>query len=85
MPDRDGQPVFVLRASDPLAPILVSLWAALREKAGEDRRKISEARSLAMTMVRWQRANSNADESEGFIPAPKKADIVPPPGNGDGT
>jgi hypothetical protein len=51
----DDEPLFILLARDPLAPILVSLWAALREKEGEGADKIAEARHCAVEMMRWRR------------------------------
>lgn len=39
------EPMFVLLARDPSAPLLVSLWATIREKLGnEDPAKVEEAR-----------------------------------------
>jgi hypothetical protein len=50
------EPYFVLRAKDPLAPVLVELWAALRRLASEgEYSKLQEARNCAQTMRAWRR------------------------------
>lgn len=49
----DDEPMFVLLARDPLAPILVELWASLR--AGDDDEKVIEAQAVAEEMRRWRR------------------------------
>lgn len=57
-----NEPMFVLLARDKHAPILVSLWAALRELEGEDYKKVSEARSLSIEMTRWRRNRKRAEK-----------------------
>jgi hypothetical protein len=47
------EPMFVLLARDPSAPLLVELWSLIREKLGEDPVKIEEARGCAMAMHDW--------------------------------
>ena len=47
------EPMFVLLARDRYAPILVMLWAELREAAGEDPDKVQEARDCADDMTAW--------------------------------
>ena len=49
------EPIFVLRAKDPLAPILVRLWVELRELSGEDNNKLNEAVDCSHEMDRWRR------------------------------
>jgi hypothetical protein len=50
------EPMFVLLARDPLAPILVKMWAELREEStsGDDD-VIDEARECADAMERWRK------------------------------
>lgn len=47
------EPIFVLRAQDRLAPILVRLWAMLAWANGAPQPKISEANVCAMKMEDW--------------------------------
>ena len=49
------EPMFVLLARDPLAPILVELWASLREHAAGTPSKVKEARACALDMRKWRR------------------------------
>lgn len=51
------EPMFILLARDPHAPALVEAWATLREKTGEDPRKIQEARQCANSMKAWRAVN----------------------------
>lgn len=44
------EPMFVLLGRDPFAPDLVDTWADLREAAGDDPRKVQEARQCAEAM-----------------------------------
>lgn len=48
------EPMFVLLARDPLAPILVSLWADLREHAAGNPSKVFEARTCSNEMRKWR-------------------------------
>src|SRR5882757_2651390 len=57
----DDEPLFTLLARDPLAPILVSLWAALREHGGDDKKKVSEARTCAVAMLKWRRDREDCE------------------------
>ena len=55
----DDEPVFVLRAQDILAPILVNLWAQLANLSPQGPcPKTLEARSLAALMGDWQRRHN---------------------------
>jgi hypothetical protein len=47
------EPMFILLARDPLAPILVEAWASLREHAVGNPSKVAEARECAKTMRTW--------------------------------
>lgn len=54
----DDEPVFVLRAKDPAAPVVVRTWAELSDVTKtHESEKINEARALADHMVEWQKAN----------------------------
>lgn len=48
------EPMFVLLARDPLAPILVELWASLRAHAAGNPSKVAEARNCAQSMRDWK-------------------------------
>jgi hypothetical protein len=45
--------MFVLLARDPMAPLLVEIWADVRANLVKDQDKIAEARQCAATMRRW--------------------------------
>ncbi len=62
------EPMFVLLARDPLAPILVRLWADLREHAAGNPSKVFEARDCAIDMEKWKHRQRAAS------PAPSPAD-----------
>ena len=51
----DDEPIFVLRANDPLAPLLVREWANryYDEKKPTTRKKVDEARACAIAMELW--------------------------------
>lgn len=62
----DDEPMFILLARDPLAPILVDLWAELRgfrEDTKENRDKIREADWCAAEMKAWRRAKEASGDS----------------------
>jgi hypothetical protein len=48
------EPMFILLARDPLAPLLVRLWADLRAQAGGNQSQVNEARSCAAAMEMWR-------------------------------
>jgi hypothetical protein len=50
----ESEPIFVLRAQDQLAPLVVRAWAKLAHQAGVPRAKIQEAHALADAMDAWQ-------------------------------
>ena len=50
------EPMFVLLARDPLAPILVDLWASLRAHSAGNPSKVQEARQCAESMREWKRS-----------------------------
>lgn len=47
------EPMFVLLARDPLAPLLVRLWADLRERERGNSSKVFEARTCAIDMEKF--------------------------------
>lgn len=50
----EDEPMFILLARDPLAPVLVELWATLREDMDiGNPDKPDEARACAMAMRTW--------------------------------
>lgn len=51
------EPMFVLLARDPLAPILVEHWAALRSHLAGNPSKTIEAREVAARMRVWRAQN----------------------------
>lgn len=54
--DRAGldEPLFVLRAQDSIAPVVVMLWALNAGMHGVPQEKIEKARACAERMRRWQ-------------------------------
>ena len=50
----DDEPLFILRAQDTMAPIIVELWAACAEALGVPAEKVIEARLCAETMRAWE-------------------------------
>ena len=51
----DDEPLFVLRANDPLAPAAVAAWAGLAfDTELHDRTKVTGARRIAEEMRRWR-------------------------------
>ena len=51
----DDEPMFVLLARDPFAPMLVELWANMRENAVGNPSKVAEARRCARDMREFRR------------------------------
>ena len=58
------EPMFILLARDKDAPLIVKLWALLREQAVEmgakppaDLAQVAEARQCAYEMERWRRSH----------------------------
>jgi hypothetical protein len=50
---KPDEPMFILLGRDPMAGILVRLWARLRDDAGEDPAKVEEAVRCAAEMERY--------------------------------
>jgi hypothetical protein len=53
----DDEPVFVLRAQDELAPLVVAAWASMAADVGHRPDKVTEAMKCADQMRLWQAAN----------------------------
>ena len=51
----DDELVFVLRAKDVLAPVVIRIWAVLARAGGARLPKVREAEVLAGEMESWQR------------------------------
>jgi len=47
------EPVFTLRGCDPLAPVLVRMWAAQRWQEGASPAMVADARATADAMTAW--------------------------------
>lgn len=47
------EPMFVLLGRDPLASLLVGMWAEIRREMGEDPEQIAEADACSDAMLRW--------------------------------
>jgi len=59
----DDEPYFVLRAKDPMAPVLIRLWAEARRVQYGDYAKLDEALHCAAEMERWRIAHPEAKPS----------------------
>ncbi len=49
----ENEPLFVLRAQDQLADLVVRYWADLAQRAGVRQELLSEARKVADEMQQW--------------------------------
>lgn len=56
----DNEPLFVLLGRDPDAPLLVEMWAALRERKGNAPAKVREARECARAMREYRELGVHA-------------------------
>ena len=66
------EPMFVLLARDPLAPVLVRLWADLREHFADNPPKVREARTCAYAMEIWRTARILRSLKSSGIEADKR-------------
>ena len=66
-----GEPVFVLRARDPLAPHLIALWAALRK--GDTASAVSIFSDTVSDPAYYYRNAPNGYQSEKVLSASAKA------------
>jgi hypothetical protein len=48
-----NEPIFVLRAQDEIAPIVIRAWAAIAENRGTPAAKVADARAIADVMEAW--------------------------------
>lgn len=60
------EPMFILLGRDQDAPVLVRLWASLRQRAGERQEKVAEALACARSMDDWRRGKNPASEPATF-------------------
>ena len=58
------EPMFVLLARDPSAPLLVAFWALIREKMGDDPDKVNEALTCGEAMERWLKEHADAKKTD---------------------
>ena len=61
------EPYFCLIARDRHAPALLELWAAMREKEGEDPDSVAEVRRVADEMRAWAQAKGKVVMSLGAV------------------
>lgn len=54
------EPLFVLLARDPMASVLVDLWASLRDHLAGNPSKVLEARECAQAMRDWRQRQVSA-------------------------
>ena len=57
----DDEPIFVLRANDPLAPHIVEQWAILARVDLVRQEKPGEAEHVAAAMRQWRAARRRGD------------------------
>ncbi|HXZ86498.1 MAG TPA: hypothetical protein VEI82_13525 [Myxococcota bacterium] len=50
----DDEPLFVLRATDKIAPAVVHFWILQAKAAGTPEKKLREAQLLMIEMQKWQ-------------------------------
>jgi len=55
----DDEPIFVLRARDPVAPTIVRMWSMVAALMGVPAVKTTEARNFAYHMEEWQEKNGS--------------------------
>jgi hypothetical protein len=63
------EPMFVLLGRDPCAPMLVQIWAKLREKMGEDPEKVQEAIECSLAMGAWANTHAKSEKIQKFVEA----------------
>ena len=57
----DDEPLFVLRSTDSLAPVLVREWVRRAREQGVGEAKLQEAEQLAGRMEAWANAHGGAE------------------------
>lgn len=66
-----GEPLFILRANDPIAAQTVRLWAAMAECAGQhSEEKIASALRLADDMDKWRDSQPQAAGPNDIVMSP---------------
>lgn len=70
------EPLFVLLARDPAAPVLIYLWTIIRELRGETEEKRAEAHQLIDQMFDWQIAHGIKTEGVGVAVLAGVMDLV---------
>lgn len=63
------EPRFVLLGRDKHAPLMVQIWAALREIEGESVGKVAEARACSISMSTWRSSLGRDGLPPGFSEA----------------
>ncbi len=53
----DDEPIFILRAKDPIAAQTVRLWASMAADGAHSPEKVKQALDVAETMDRWHTNN----------------------------
>jgi hypothetical protein len=66
------EPMFILLGRDPCAPMLVALWATIRQQMGEDQGKINEARQCMTAMAEWAHLHAKPEKLAKFAEALKE-------------
>lgn len=61
------EPVFPLLGRDPMAGILIRLWAHLRQDAGEDPATVEDALHIAAACEQWAVANGKEAKVKAAI------------------
>lgn len=80
----DDEPIFVLRANDPMAPYIVRKWAAESAAHGQPHEKIIGAMNLAKEMQEWRQKKypmvftSPCGIEDAWIPRSMDMQIKPP-------
>lgn len=57
------EPTFILRARDPLAPVLVRLWADLASQTNTDPERVTKAMACAHAMTIWRQEHGSIQQS----------------------
>lgn len=55
------EPTFTLLGRDPVAPLLVWLWAEIRTRLGEERDVVDDARAIGRSMEAWARTKGRGE------------------------
>ena len=55
------EPIFTLRGCDPMAPMLVRMWAAQRWQEHADPEMVADARAVADAMTLWHKQHAGEE------------------------